>query len=248
MRAPTSKQRTMIIGRTGSGKSQFAIHLLSSQNWDKQPWVIIDYKGDDLLRAIVRQNRNKIKLIKCENAPPRKPGLYYMNPTPKVDDEAMEAWLFEVWDNGRYRRRFVDKRNGTGLFIDEGYQLPQRDGFDILLTQGRSLDIPIICLYQRPTWMSRFAVAQADFFAIFDQNDERDIKTTSSFIKPAVAPNGGLIDAYSELDRYYCLWYDVSEGHSCVLKPAPGRQEILNNFNLRLQKPRNSSSVVGSII
>jgi len=222
----------MIIGRTGSGKSQFAVHLLSFQNWDKQPWIIIDYKGDDIIRDLCKQSMNKIKRIYPDKEPPKKPGLYYMNPTPKIDDEIVEKWLFKVWENGRYKKH--NKHNGTGLFIDEGYQLPQRDGFDILLTQGRSLKIPIICLYQRPTWMSRFAVAQADFFAIFDQNDERDLKTTAAFVKPVITPKGDRITVYNELEPYNCLWYDVNAGHSCVLSPAPSRKQILDAFKLRL--------------
>jgi hypothetical protein len=95
--------------------------------------------------------------------------------------------------------------------------------------------------------MSRFAVAQADFFAIFDQNDERDIKTTQSFIKPAYAPNGGRIDVYTELDRYYCLWYDVSNGKTFVLKPAPGRRQILETFRARLQSGK-TAEVAGTFV
>jgi hypothetical protein len=225
---PTDQQRTLVLGRTGSGKSVFAIALLSTRNFDEMPWVIIDYKGEDLIGEIRKHCKSKIKTISVTDNPPTKPGLYWMKPVPKVDDDAMEIWLMKVW-----------KRGHTGLFIDEGFALPQKDAFDIILTQGRSLHIPVICLYQRPAWMSRFAVAQADFFAVFDQNDERDLKTTKAFVKPAkmIDKEGNKVEVtvYSELPKYHCLWYDVGRGYSSVLFPAPDPKQILSTFKKRLR-------------
>lgn len=232
-RGPTDQQRTLVLGRTGSGKSQFSIALLSTRNWDEMPWVIIDYKGEDLIHEIRKDNPGKIKQINVGDKPPKKPGLYWMRPTPKVDDEAMEKWLWAVW-----------KQTHVGLFIDEGFALPQRDAFDAILTQGRSLHIPVICLYQRPAWMSRFAVAQADFFAVFDQNDERDLKTTKAFVKPAIHPTTGEeITVYFELPAYWCLWYDVGRGVSTVLRPAPDKQAILSTFKKRLSPRKNKTRI-----
>ncbi len=235
---PTDQQRVIVLGRTGSGKSQFSIALLSTRNFDQMPWVIIDYKGEDLIEDIRAQCKGKIKTISVHDKPPTKSGLYWMKPTPKIDDEAMEKWLWAVWKNGR-----------TGLFIDEGFALPQRDAFDAILTQGRSLHIPVICLYQRPAWMSRFAVAQADFFAVFDQNDERDLKTTKSFVKSAqcIDKEGNKVEVtvYSELPKYHCLWYDVGRGFSSVLNPAPDRKTILKQFRDRLGVvPRSKARVL----
>lgn len=228
---PTDEQRTIILGRTGSGKTFFACHLFSGQNFHEMPWVIIDYKGDSLINTIVKQN--KIKEVKPTEKPPTKPGIYIMHPRPHLDDEALENWLMRVW-----------AQENIGLYIDEGYALPQKAAFDMILTQGRSKKIPVIALYQRPVYMSRFAVAQADFFAAFDQNDERDLKTTQAFIKPAVAPDGSEITVYYELDRYYCLWYNVSEGKTSVLRPAPARNAILATFRDRLQPKQNRRTFV----
>jgi hypothetical protein len=233
---PNNQQRVIVLGRTGTGKSVFAIALLSTRNWiddaisqeAAQPWVIIDYKGEDLIDEIREKCGKRIKTISVHDKPPTKPGLYWMKPTPKIDDEAMEKWLWAVWKNGK-----------TGLFIDEGFALPQKDAFDAILTQGRSLRIPVIVLYQRPAWMSRFAVAQADFVAVFDQNDERDLKTTKSFVKSAILTNkeGNKLEVtvYSELPKYHCLWYDVGRGYSSVLFPAPDPKQILSTFKRRLR-------------
>lgn len=228
-RFPTEQQRTVVLGRTGSGKSQFSIALLGTRNFHQMPWVIIDYKGEDLIDDIIRQNPGCIKRIYVKDKPPKKPGLYIMKPTPKVDDIAMEAWLWAAW-----------KQTHIGIFIDEGFALPQRDAFDAILTQGRSLHIPVIVLYQRPAWMSRFAVAQADFFAVFDQNDERDLKTTKAFVKPVIIERKVVADVYTELPDYYCLWYDVGLGKTTILSPAPTKAEILRTFKRRLSPAKTS--------
>lgn len=248
VRGPTDQQRTIILGRTGSGKSQFAIALLSVQNWNEMPWVIIDYKGEDLLNDIRKATGGykfgAIKNIDVDDDPPYEPGLYYMHPRPKVDDAAVDAFL---WKCHQQKRGYLGNRHRgeIGLFIDEGYCLPQHHGaaFDIILTQGRTLYIPVIVLYQRPAWMSRFAVAQSDFRACFSLDERRDMKTASEFVKPAKGNNGEVIDVFSQLPPYYCLWYDVSAGSSTVLSPAPDRNSIIRTFKQRLT-PRTKRALI----
>lgn len=244
VRGPTDQQRTVVLGRTGSGKSQFACALLSTRNFDEMPWLIIDYKGEDLLRdtlkAVNGSEKSRagdiIKHITPYDNPPTKPGLYYMKLRPILDNPALEEFLWKV--HGEKRGAIGKKYVGNmGLFVDEGYCLPaplKGGAFDVILTQGRSLHIPVIVLYQRPVWMSRFAVAQADFFAVFEQNDTRDLKITSAFVKPMKGKNGQTITVFNELPRYQCLWYDVSQGVSTVLAPAPDRQSIIDLFKSRL--------------
>lgn len=245
VRGPTDQQRTVVLGRTGSGKSQFACALLSTRNFDEMPWTIIDFKGEDLILDILRavngsiksRANDVIKHITPLDPVPTKPGLYYMKVRPVLDLPELEAWLWKV--HGQKRGPIGSKKfvGNMGLMVDEGYCMPQPlkgGAFDVILTQGRSLYIPVICLYQRPVWMSRFAVAQADFFAVFEQNDERDLKITKQFVKAAKGKNGETITVFNELPRYHCLWYDVSQGVSTVLAPAPDRQSIINLFKSRL--------------
>ncbi len=244
-RIPDETHRTIVVGRTGTGKSQGSIDLLSTQNWDEMPWVIIDYKGEDLVRDILAQNgwrksmkhgrtvlhrtlSSPIVELSLDDKLPRKPGLYYLRPRPKVDDAAMEAWLLRV-----------HARGGIGLFIDEGYAMPaygDSPAFTLILTQGRTLHIPVIVLYQRPVWMSRFAVAQADFIRVFKQGDIRDKKTVNNYCAPATLPDGKKLGPM-ELDAlpdYYSLWHDVGRGRTAILQPAPDKRTILRTFKERL--------------
>lgn len=254
VRKPDNSKRTMVVGRTGSGKSHASIDLLSDQDWDLIPWIIIDFKGEDLINDLLVESGwrrvkvgKKYRLVPTPNATirplsfkdkiPNKPGLYYMRANPLVDDEQMEAWLLRIHDHGK-----------VGLFIDEGYAMPKfgsTPGFTLILTQGRSLNIPVICLYQRPVWMSRFAIAQADFIRVFKQGDERDEKVTKNFCRPAILPDGSKLGPL-ELDKlpdYYSLWHDVGQGRTNILKPARSQREILDSFKDRLQVKRKGMFV-----
>jgi len=237
VRAPEDTHRTMVLGRTGTGKSQAALDLLSRANFNEIPWVMIDYKGEDLIRDLLKQNGKQIKTLKITDKPPKLPGLYYLPVRPITDDDEMEAWLLKVHRQGN-----------IGLFIDEGYAMPKfgsGPGFTMILTQGRSLHIPVICLYQRPVWMSRFAIAQADFIRVFKQGDERDEKVTKNFCRPAVLPDKTKLGPM-ELDRlpdYYSLWHDVGRGRTDILRPAPDRRSILQTFKQRLS-PRTKGQFV----
>jgi hypothetical protein len=228
---PNDTHRIVVLGRTGTGKTQFAVHLLSSRDFTTKPWTVIDYKRDGLINALIKQN--DLPIVSPYRDPPTRPGLHVMHPLPHVDDDAMEAWLMKVWEQKNH-----------GLYVDEGYQLPQRAGYDIILTQGRALHIPVISLYQRPVWMSRFAVAQADYFAVFNQNDKRDLKVTQEFMKPYLLDTGQEITVYDDLPKYYCFWYDVNNGETYILRPAPSRVEILMAFQNRLRPKMKAGEFV----
>ena len=239
-RTPRETERTVILGSTGSGKSVFAMFLLAQASWGHMPWVIIDYKGDELIEDILLQNgwhekkergrkvivrgfNSPIKELSPADPPPKKPGLYYMRPDAKVDDDLVEAFLLAVYNRGN-----------IGLFIDEGYAIPEKNALDMIFTQGRSKRIPVIILYQRPVYMSRFAVAQASFFAVFEQNDKRDLKTTKEFIKPVELPDGREITVDHKLPEHCSIWFDVAARKAVVLTPCPHPDNVASMFKNRL--------------
>lgn len=247
VRGPADTDRTIILGDTGSGKSVFAVALLSSRNWADDsdnpiPWFIIDYKGEDLIEKVLVACKRWIKTVSVYSDPPKTPGLYYVKVRPHIDDVAIEAFLAKIYhraSNGPKKRRL-----GSGIFLDEGYALPRNSKyFDILLTQGRSLGCPIICLYQRPVEMSRFAVSQSTFRAVLRLGDKRDQKTASEFIKPVKGENGEVISVFNELPKYHALWYDVGRGVSTILAPAPPEKVIIKSFIDRLRPSKERALV-----
>jgi len=211
-RYPNVAQRTVVMGKTGSGKTQFGAWLLSESPFNKQPYIIMDYKRDALLGATDRIREIGLNEI------PKHPGLYIVRPLPEIDDSNVENWLWKIW-----------KRGKTGLYFDETYMLPN-DGrstaLRALYTQGRSLHIPIIALTQRPAWVSRFVFSEAEYYSYFHFNDSEDIKTARRWFP------SGLVE--ERLPKYYSVWYDQDADNAFVLSPVPDSDTILDHIDYRL--------------
>lgn len=215
-RLPTNQQRVAVIGRTGSGKTQFGAWLLSHAPFDRQPYVVIDYKGDELLGAIDRIREIGLKEV------PKHPGLYTIRPLPSEEID-VENWLWKIW-----------QKEKIGLYVDEGYALPDKGAFQAVLTQGRSKRIPVICLTQRPTWVSRFVFSEADFYAVFHLNDHRDRLTVQAFTPKE------RMDLRNRLADYNSYWYDVGKDKVFQLQPVPDAGVIVDSIDSRLTpKKRN---------
>ena len=216
-RLPGTTHRTLIVGRTGSGKTQFGANLLAASAWDRQPYIIINYKHDALLNDIP----NVQDISVSDKKLPKHPGLYMVHPLPEKDDEQVEGWLWRIWKQGR-----------IGLFADEAYNLPDKGALQAILTQGRSKHIPAIICTQRPVWLSRFCFSEADFIAVFHLNDERDQQTIRKLAPPTMPRE--------RLPPYECYWYDVGGDHLFHLQKAPDAPTILDTFKVRAARRRRT--------
>ena len=212
-RLPNTTQRTAVVGKTGSGKTQFGMWLLSHAAFDVQPYIIYDFKGEEFIQEI--EYVQEIDL----NTVPTEPGLYVVRPIPGQEDQ-VEQQLWKVW-----------QQENVGLFIDECYMIDKYSkAFKACLTQGRSKHIPMYLLSQRPVQVDRFVFSEADFHAVFFLNDERDRDVVGKYMPPDV-------ELDERLPEYYCRWYDVSCDQFVILSPVPDRASILERFNTRLQPP-----------
>ena len=90
-RFPDTDHRTTIVGRTGSGKTFFAAWLLGKAHFNRQPYIIVDYKHDALLNS-----SDRIREIGLGDKLPSKPGLYIVHPLPGEKAE-IEEWLWKIW-------------------------------------------------------------------------------------------------------------------------------------------------------
>lgn len=218
LRLPDDTHRVTINGRTGSGKTIFASHLLSTAaNFHEMPWTIIDFKIDEFLPMIPAKAASVFK------DPPKKPGLYYMNPAPH-DRGAIHDWLWKVWHRGFH-----------GLFIDEGYMIPDQlsrvnNPFKTLLAQGRALHIPVWTLSQRPVELNSHVFSEADYYISFHCNDAADRNRIAEFT-PSERPEW---DPDRKIPKYHCRWYDVGIDFSCLLRPCPVPDDIMAKFIKRL--------------
>jgi hypothetical protein len=218
-RLPSNKQRVAVMGRTGSGKTQFGAWLLSQAGFDRQPYIIVDYKIDELLNA-----SDRIQEIGL-NEVPRKPGLYIIHPLPSEGEE-VDAWLWKIWERER-----------VGLYIDEGYRVPTDGAFDAIMQTGRSKHIPAIILTQRPTWISRFVFSEADFYVAFHLQDLRDRVTAQQFMPAGTLLRGKEI---VRIPEFHSKWYDVGSDRLFTLKPVPDAETILDVIDTRLSPKRRT--------
>jgi hypothetical protein len=203
----------LIVGRTGSGKTFMGLYILSEMPIDEMPWIIIDYKGDSSIAQIPFAHQISLGEI------PVVPGVYIVRPL-HTQDEEIDTFLMEVW-----------RRENIGLYIDEGVMLAKSDALDTILIQGRSKNIPVIMLTQRPVGISRFAFSESQYFVIFPNHDKREQKTISEIAPLFQDRNSD--DA--NLPQYHSHYYDVIQRKLERLSPVPPLKTIMKTFYRKLK-------------
>jgi DNA helicase HerA-like ATPase len=219
---PTDKDRMLILGKTGSGKTRAAVYALSKRSLKSKPWVVLNHKGEELINSLVDEGAHFVDDL---NWIPKKPGLYIYQPRPGKDDEEVTELLWGI-----------HAQEHTGLYIDEGYMVGARDpAMQAIFTQGRSKRIPTIVLTQRPVWLSRFAVSEAEFYQIFQLTDDRDRKTVSSFLPFDLGDvMESKVNEVPKLPQFHSVWYDVNKNTLLILSPVPDDDTIIGAFKKQL--------------
>lgn len=187
-----------------------ALWSLSHRNFHLMPWVIYDFKTDESINMI--QGARHITLDEL----PTRPGIYIAHPHP---DDDVQPHLANIWVKGN-----------TGIFIDEGYMMGNRNRwFRSLLTQGRSKRVPMIILSQRPAWMDRFVFSESEFFSIFHLQHEDDRKNVQKFV-PA--------NLDKRLPEFQYRNYNLYDDTVYTMPPVPKIETILGTFERRLRGQR----------
>lgn len=209
---PNNTHHTTIVGMTGSGKTVMGCFLLSRANYTEQPWVIVDYKRDELLNSIPY-----IKELSLDEMP-KSPGIYIIHPLPHQED-AMEDFLWRAWSRGR-----------IGLVFDEGFMTAKSRAKAAIMMQGRSKEIPTITMTQRPVNLDRTTFSEASYFCIYHLNDKRDEDTVRGFVR---GYNRDL-----EMDKHHSQWWDVKQRKIFNLQPVPHPDILLSSFEEKLKPKR----------
>jgi hypothetical protein len=211
-RFPTDTEHVAIFGRNGSGKTQFACWLLSERSFDRMPWIVLNFKGDDLIEEIAGA-----RPMAVTDAIPSKPGIYVCSAlvTDKEDQEKLDGLFQRCW-----------AKENVGIYVDEGYMASGLKWFRACMSQGRSKHVPLIILSQRPVWMDRFVWSEASLFVAFDLNLQDDKDTADR-----------MIPGYRKvtLPAFHSVFHDVKANQSAILTPAPDRETILQRFRSRMR-------------
>lgn len=209
-RFPKDSEHIAIFGRNGSGKTQFATWMLSERSFDRMPWIVLNFKGDDLIEAIPGRKEYDLK-----SRIPSSPGIYVSNAGihDKDDQETLDAFFHRAWEKQK-----------VGIYVDEGYMASGLKWFRACMSQGRSRRIPLMVLSQRPVWMDRFVWSEASIFVAFDLNLQDDKDTADRMI-----PGYRRV----KLKPFHAVYHDVKADKTAILTPAPDRDSILRRFRER---------------
>lgn len=215
-RLPGNSHHHAILGSNGSGKTRAAVWHLAMRDYNSRPWIIIDFKGDDLIAQLpVTEIDVRDKLPKRAQA-----GLYVVRPHPNQMDELTDMFI-RIW-----------QQENMGVYVDEGYMIQgadANDAYKFILTQGRSKKIPTITLSQRPVWINRFVLSEATFYQAFRLNDRRDRESVNSFMPK---------EAMQELPPFHSWYYDSGNNALNILKPVPDDSAIVQLFDVPKKRRR----------
>lgn len=216
---PANDEHAAVVGRNGSGKSQMGFWLLGQRDLKSEAVYVVDYKREILFQSL--RNARRIGF----HDTPDEPGLYILESRPDFETQT-EDWLWKVWQKGN-----------AGLFVDEGYMLPQinRGAFQAILTQGRSLRIPVITLTQRPVRVSPFAFSEASHIAVFDLNRRKDWQTIEE-MTPEGFSNWVPPEFGTELPPYHARWHAVKKKASYILRPVPDAETLIAEMDQQLER------------
>lgn len=217
---PGPSDRTVIVGQSGSGKTQFGAWLLSRMDYDHRPWIVLDYKNEEIFNAI-----EKAVYLDYSSAIPTKPGIYIIKVNSDEDISEMSDFLLRVHDAGK-------QGNGCGIYVDEGMVMGHHNrGYKACLTQGRSLQIPMIVLTQRPVGVSGWTFTEAKYWVVFDLMKKDDRKIVADYTP---------IRWDYQLKEYHSLYYQLQGKILKKLDPVPGFDQIVATFDERLPKQRRT--------
>lgn len=208
-RFPGPEDHVAVIGRNGSGKTTFAAWLLAQKDFDVQPAVIINIKGDALIDEIAAIEG--VQTINIYETPGDK-GLYIVNPLPQQQDELNDFF-----------RRCWEKEN-VCIWVDEGHAIENDAWFKACLTQGRSKHVPLIVLSQRPAWISRFVFSECNFVSLFNLQIKDDRKKVAEFVP---------VDKDYHLPQYCSYWYAVKANRLLEFSPVPDNAAIIRLFRAK---------------
>lgn len=200
-------ERTVVAGRTGSGKSVLGAHLLAHNS--RQSWVILDPKATGAYKnlpdaRIVRGLELKPILRSLEKT-------RYTIIRPHVADDAEKQDEFVKQLHGCVRN--------VGLCIDELYSIHKNGkagvGLTAWMTRGRELKQSFLGLTQRPRWVSRFVFSESTFACAMDLALAEDRK--------ALRDSTGCDDFSERVRDHQVLVYDVGKDRATLCSPVEFR-------------------------
>lgn len=208
-------ERGLLVGQTGSGKSENGIFHL--QHAPVFPVIMYDTKIEDNLFKAAGEN-DTLEVVNSFK------DFYDISVLSKrempdyilVRPEAHELIDVDLLD--KYLQLGYDHFGASFHYIDETYNWHNRGqcgaGLLGLLTRGRSKGKTTLMATQRPSWISRFCFTESQKFYVHQLLDMRDRKTLDSMIPE--------FSTLPKPDKYHFYHFEVSKHEKPQLySPVP---------------------------
>ena len=219
MRQPRDDEGVLICGRRGSGKTQEALDQFSQRSFDEIPWILLDFKGGDLVSRMPCSDRPSIR-----DPVPTEPGVYIVSA--EVEDHQrggpVNSYLLQIF-----------KQGNVGVVIDELGQVGQNSqGLRLILTQGRSKRIPFIFCCQRPVNIDMWALSESEFIQVFNLQFQNDRDRIHEYI-----PEDKLnFDELRDLGKYHSVVWHYDADEITFYGPCRRFEDIYDHTLRRLPK------------
>ncbi|MDE2019916.1 MAG: hypothetical protein KGJ13_06260 [Patescibacteria group bacterium] len=196
---------------------------MSGKDFELQPWLMVNTKGDKHLLQIAALDG--VQTISV-NDTPGDTGLYHVQPKMPEQGPELDAMLGRIWEKGN-----------CGIYIDEGYMIHPANNLNACLTQGRSRNIPMIVLSQRPVWISKFVFSECDYVQLFNLKRRNDRKEATDFVP---------VDKDYRLAPHCSYWYNEATELLVEFGPVPNNAAILDTFRSKFP-PEHEPKEVGGV-
>lgn len=200
--------RTLVVGRTGSGKSGLSYHLVREyhKRYPGHGIIIVNPKFDEGWNGLLPPTETY--------SPTFKPGMLLNWAVLPGQEEEVEEFLWDVYLAGR-------KGNPTLIVYDEGADVGHNlKPLNALFTQGRALKIAVLYLTQRPARIPVYAPTQADDFIIFNLLGKADRERLEEYmyevnLTPYMSPS-----AAEKLVEFHAVRYNIPTATTEVISPV----------------------------
>lgn len=169
-----TSQRVFTAGKTGSGKTYLWRHMLSSVprlvvldgKGTLSNWGLADWEDREQRRDFGRGNPARLRVL-----------------APAGERDLNEFWDDILWE--------CYQTQDVLIYCDELYAVnqpnkPALPALHAVYTRGRELNVGMISVTQRPTWIPLVVMSEADWFFCFRLQLHEDRQRIAAFMGPDV--------------------------------------------------------------